>query len=107
MFFQSVTTNNSPITGVSFVPALHQTVTFALRYKARATDTSYAVFSQGTYAVTDKLNFTAGIRETWDRLTSLQLPGSTFFGGPAQYAWNHHPSWTVTVDYHVTPELMV
>jgi iron complex outermembrane receptor protein len=80
----------------------------AYRFHGITEDESYAIFTQGTYAVTDKLNATAGIRWTWDRLSTRHLPDSIFYStGLTQEAWQSKPSWTVSLDYQVHPDLMI
>jgi iron complex outermembrane recepter protein len=102
------TDNDSPIQGTFIVPPAISG-RFAVRYNHRVKSQSTALFTQGTYAVTDKLNVAAGIRYTWDKITSRQRPGSLFLGlgAPTQQAKVEDPSWTVTVDYHPTPSLML
>lgn len=66
-----------------------------------------AIYAQGTYAITDQLRFTAGIRYTRERVKGLQLPGSDNFGPPEQSRTYEDPSWEVGLDYQATPSLMV
>ena len=102
------TDNDSPIQGTFIVPP-DISGHFAIRYNSRVRNKSFAVFTQGTYALTDQLNVTAGIRYTWDKQSSQQLPGSLFLGVGKDYQRSQasDPSWTFTVDYHATPSLMV
>lgn len=80
----------------------------AFRFHGFTKDTSYAVFTQATYAITDKLNMTAGGRWSWDKLSTYHLPDSIFYTGDTrQTAWENNPSWTFSLDYHFTPGLMV
>ncbi|MBV1916588.1 MAG: TonB-dependent receptor [Sphingomonadaceae bacterium] len=79
-----------------------------LRYHAFTTAQSHALFAQGTYALTDRLNFTGGFRWSWEKATSKQLDGSLFGTAfPLEVLKDNKPSWTVSVDYEVTPNLMV
>ena len=79
-----------------------------LRYHALTTAESKAVFAQGTYALTDQLNFTGGIRWTWEKATSRQLPGSLFgTAAPLETLKDNKPSWTVSLDYKVAPDLLL
>jgi iron complex outermembrane receptor protein len=97
--------NGSPITGAFIAPP--DTVGgFNVYYHARGIDDSYAVFTQATYKITDQLNLTGGVRQTWDRLSNVQLSDSVFGVGQPQHTWEDDPSWTVSLDYHWTPELM-
>lgn len=84
-------------------------------------DRSYAAFVQATYAITPELNFTGGFRYSQDKIDGTQGLGGFFsppnFGGlpPDQIAGLNqeqhlkykNPSWTASVDYQVTPELMI
>jgi len=77
-------------------------------YTARTSTESIAGFAQGTYALTDQLNFTGGFRYTWDKTTLSQLPKSAFgYPGVPETQKASKPSWTVSLDYQLTPELMV
>ena len=90
-------------------------------YIFKTRDKSSAVFAQLTYAVTDKLNLTGGFRYGKDKIVGTQQPGGFFsppiFGGlppelivglqQEQKLNFKNPSWTASVDYQVTPDLMV
>jgi iron complex outermembrane recepter protein len=97
-----------------------------IRYTQDTNNESWALFAQGTYALTDRLNFTAGFRYTWDTTTARQLPTSDFyncetfgcFGNSDPSLWaegpdyfekqkESKPSWNVSLDYEVTPDLLV
>lgn len=79
----------------------------ALRYHQLTSVESKALFAQGTYAVTDQLNLTGGFRWTWEKTTAEQLPGSIFGTDlPIQQLKDDKPSWTVSVDYQATPDLL-
>ena len=79
-----------------------------LRYHALTTAESKAAFAQGTFALTDQLNITGGFRWTWEKATSKQLPGSLFgTAAPLEVLKDDKPSWTVSVDYKVTEDLLV
>jgi iron complex outermembrane receptor protein len=97
---------DSPLTGFTYVIAANLPVSFTLRYRALTVDRSAALFTQETFAVTDKLNITAGVRYTHDKLSIRHLQGSAFYGSPEQATVEKHPSWTVSVDYRFTPELL-
>ena len=102
------TDNDSPIHGTYIVPP-NLSGSFAVRYNSRVRNKSYALFTQGTYAITDKFNLTAGARYTWDKVSSQQRTGSLFLGSATddQRARASDPSWTLTLDYHATPSLML
>lgn len=99
--------NNSPITGAGYVPAIDFPFSFAIRYKARSKDESYAVFAQATYALTDQLNVTGGFRQAWDKISLLQLEDSLFFGLPANKTKMNDQSWTFSLDYEAAPGLLL
>lgn len=83
-------------------------------YRFRSRDQSYAGFAQANYQLAEALRLTAGFRYSKDKLDGHQLPGGTF-GPPAtdpsfemdQTLSFSNPSWTISLDYQVTPELMV
>jgi iron complex outermembrane receptor protein len=78
------------------------------RYHQQSTDQSKAVFAQGTYSLTDRLKLTAGYRYTWDRQTARQLEGSVFGTSfPEEEMNTSNPSWTTSLDYQLTPSLLV
>lgn len=97
--------NNSPLTGISINAVANTAAVFNIRYHSVSTDKSLAGFAQATYAFTDKLNLTVGGRYTRDRLGIRQTPDSTLQGPPLSVT-QKNPSWTVSLDYHFTPELM-
>lgn len=77
-----------------------------IAYNASTGNKSKAVFGQATYKLTDKLNFTLGGRYTWEKVNMVQGPQSLFGPGSPQSAKQSDPSWTVSVDYRLTPDLM-
>jgi iron complex outermembrane receptor protein len=92
-----------------------------------ATNESYSLFAQGTYDVPgiEGLSLTAGYRYTWDERELIQLnqiqsvtaPGLSCrltAGGvplnPCRRTNTYEdsaPTWTISLDYHVTDDLMV
>lgn len=79
----------------------------------RSVHRSYAIFGQATYALTDSLNLTGGLRWTRDTRReqtnflyagACSTPGTTAPDcgavGKAKFAY---PSYTVSLDYQVTP----
>jgi iron complex outermembrane receptor protein len=87
-------------------------------YVFKTRDKSSAVFAQATYAVTDKLNLTGGFRYGQDKIRGRQLPGGFYTTGSPFEVANpglqqeqklsfKNPSWTASVDYQVTPDLMI
>ncbi|MCB2073291.1 MAG: TonB-dependent receptor, partial [Novosphingobium sp.] len=93
------------------VPLGSTDATNRFAYTATTSTKSVAGFAQASLAVTDKLNATAGFRYTHDKTTMTQLPGSLWlFFFPAntpETQKGSKPSWTVSLDYQVTPELMI
>ena len=95
--------------------------------EGEVTNTSWALFAQGTYALGDLLNLTAGLRWTeekkdlvnMNRLELADLPGRTIacrvppgnvpVGRCAVRSSNTYndPSWLVTVDYALSERTMV
>ena len=86
-------------------------------YRFNTRDRSYAIFGQATYKLTDVLHLTAGVRYSKDKIDGHQKPGGTFtnvidpiVGGvfpQDQDITFKNPSWTFSLDYQVTPDLMV
>ena len=82
------------------IPPAYVTNNFRIRNK---TD---ALYAQATYALTDALKATAGIRYTWERVSIAQLPAATYtFGAPDQNRGFADPSWEVGLEYHATSNL--
>jgi iron complex outermembrane receptor protein len=86
---------------------------FELRAPATGTTRSYAIYSQATYPVTDKLNITGGARYTWDHLEgngSLLLvspDSSTPLSASSAKDKVGSFSWRAGVDYDISPAIMV
>lgn len=81
--------------------------------------TSKAVYAQGTYEVAPDLNITAGGRWTWEKTTytpAERVAGSYdvtqddantalgIFGGTLKA---DKPSWNISIDYKITPNLLI
>ncbi len=85
--------------------------TFPFTYTAQWSTESIAGFAQASYKLTDQLNLTGGIRYTRDKTEIFQLPGSFWLGfitsNAPEKTSASKPSWTVSLDYQVTPELMI
>lgn len=79
---------------------------FSTAYNALTKNRSFAVFSQATYKLTDKLSLTLGGRYTWENIKMRQLEQSLFGVGQPQHVNQSDPSWTLSADYHLTPSLM-
>lgn len=84
---------------------------FRFFYTGKFKTRSVAGFAQGTYALTDALNVTGGFRYTWDKTTLRQGEDSLFLGffpdNIPEVTKADKPSWTISLDYEVSPELMV
>lgn len=92
-------------------------------YRFRTRDQSYAAFAQATYNVTEAFHVTGGFRYSKDNIDAEQLPFGNFTVGFPGYAnfppevtatfeqrqriSFENPSWNVSFDYQVTPQLMV
>jgi len=81
---------------------------------------SFGVFVQATYAITDRLNVTAGIRENWDwrgltgrnhSATTCFMTGLPLSAGPCVLKFKTlayaEPSYLLSVDYQVSDDAMV
>jgi iron complex outermembrane recepter protein len=105
-FFKSDDNYYSPIGGVSIVPP--DTLSkFSIAYHALTRDESYALFGQATYKITDELNLTLGARGTKEDLSVSQLADSVFGAGNPQSTTETKPSWTASLDDHLSHDLMV
>lgn len=90
-------------------------------YRLGMRDRAYAAFAQGSYAIAQNLNVTAGLRYSQEKIDAHQLPGGNFsppsYGNfPAAIASTflqdqaisfQNPSWNISVDYQVTPSLLL
>jgi iron complex outermembrane receptor protein len=89
--------------GAAYTP---QEFTYTAQWKAK----SIAAFAQADYKLTDQLTVTGGFRWTHDKTTLTQLPGSvwlfTFPANTPEVTKASKPSWTGSLQYQVTPELM-
>ena len=109
-FSDNRTRFDSPLTGASYTPSVDFYTAFNLRYRSETRDKSYAVFGQATYALTDRLNVTAGLRQTWDKLWIQQAAGSTLGGSTGsvpQHTTVNDLSWTFSLDYKASSALLL
>src|SRR3546814_11622906 len=72
---------------------------------------SISGFVQGTYPLTDKLNLTAGIRYTRDKVTytgSTKIAGTTIDLDPEQTKTlvSKKPTWRLSLDYQFSPDIL-
>ena len=76
-----------------------------------AQNETLAVFGQGTFAITDRLNFTGGLRYTEEdrslALLSESRPGGLFINVPFQDVSFNGTSWLASLDYAVTDDAIV
>ncbi len=81
-------------------------------YDGTSNDKSKALYAQVSYAITDRLNLSGGLRYTWEAFGIHFAPGSASDPKPLG-ALNpgtikdSKPSWLVGADYRVTDDLMV
>lgn len=75
-------------------------------YDFRTKNVSQALFAQLGYALTDRLNATAGFRYTWERTSLRQSPDSLLFTVDGRRK-DSKPSWLVSLDYEVSDTLMI
>ncbi len=89
----------------------HPVFVFPFTYTAQWSTESIAGFAQSSYKLTDQLSLTGGLRYTHDKTEIFQLPGSFWFNfitsNAPEKTSASKPSWTVSLDYQVTPELML
>ena len=96
----------SPLTISTIIPPNIVTAPFSVAYNAITGNKSHAVFGQATYKLTDQLNLTVGGRYTWEKITLRQGAQSLFGPGQPQSAKQSNPSWTVSLDHHLSSSLM-
>ena len=90
-----------------FSPLWLGAANFAVAYNAITGNETYAGFAQGTYKLTDRTNLTLGGRYTSEKITMRQGEESIFGVGNPQEVTQEDPSWTVSVDYRINPEIMI
>ena len=107
--------------GVEFSPGFFFPTILAainpIEQGGRVDNTSYSVFAQGSYELTDRLTATVGARMNWDRKKlTITTPGgracalftnnSDSCGIPLEDNFSQ-PTGTVSLDYKVTPDVLV
>lgn len=75
-------------------------------YNGYITDTSKAVYAQSTYAITDRLNLSGGIRYTWEDTSIVFGPGLLEGLIPSEIK-NAKPSWLVGFDYKIADAVLL
>lgn len=73
---------------------------FTISYKSKA------LYGQLVFAATDRLNFTGGLRYTWEDVDIVQANDSLLFTIDGQRK-DAKPSWLLGVDFKVTDDLLV
>ncbi len=78
---------------------------------------SFAGYGQGTYKLTDKLSFTAGLRYNHDKYVGISdsvsggalgdVPGVYLQPTPKPSSISHKLTWKAAIDYQITPQNMV
>ena len=78
-------------------------------YDFTVTDSSKAIYAQGTYSITSSLNFSGGIRYTWETVSILQGADSLLnvLNAGNDTRNDHKPSWLIGVDYKLTSDLLL
>ena len=78
-------------------------------YDFTVTDKSKALYGQGTYSITDRLNFTGGVRYTWEDVSILQGEDSLLnvLNSGDHSRTDKKPSWLLGLDYKLTPDLLI
>jgi len=99
------TYNRIPLTITGDLPPPWQ-LGFIGAYDFRTKDTSKALFAQASYALTDRLNATAGFRYTWETVSLRQSQDSLLYTVDGKRK-DSKPSWLVSLDYKVSDGLMV
>ena len=97
--------NLPTVVGADFVPIIGAPIAPFTRAHFRLQDISKAGYFQGSYELIPGMHATAGFRETWESVTIVHLADDTYtppdVGNATQRL--HKPSWTVGLDYQVTP----
>jgi iron complex outermembrane receptor protein len=109
-------TNLPVVIGLDFVPIIGQPISRPFRVNFENHDMSRAGYFQGSYEMIPGMHVTAGFRETWENVTIIHrrgccttLPDDLYAlaGVPNATQKLHKPSWTVGLDYQVTPETLL
>jgi len=82
---------------------------FGANYQEGSTN-SIAGFAHAEYKITDSLDISGGVRQTWDRKTHNSLSTRALQGLDPEVIQRHswqNVSYDVTLDYHFTPDQMI
>lgn len=93
----------NPVTGQPIPPAADFLRSFIYF------DHSLGTYAQGTYSITENLHITTGIRYTTETIHYTQGGGDeeALIGVKPASLTNAKPSWTGSLDYRVSPDLLV
>ena len=82
------------------LPPAYVTNNFRIRNRTAA------AYAQASYALTDTLKATAGLRYTREKVSIAQLPAATYtFGAPDQRNTFSDPSWEAGLEFQASPAL--
>jgi iron complex outermembrane receptor protein len=103
-------TNPVRITGFAFDPTFTNP-NLGLDVRGEGKTRSISGFAQGTYPLTDKLNLTAGIRYSRDKVTytgSLNLANTPVAIDPEQTksSTDEKATWRLSLDYQFSPDIL-
>jgi len=75
----------------------------------RSQTNTQAVYAQATYALTDRLSVTGGVRYTWEKVhfSQIDVPGNFFVTAPDQEKSFADPSWEFGLQYQANPDLLL
>ncbi len=96
--------NDYPLVAFDLSPVIPGT---PVRYHWQITDRSRALFTQETLALGAGFSLTAGVRETWENTGISQLNGSIFAGADSEQQSARKPSWSLSLEYQATTDLLV
>jgi iron complex outermembrane recepter protein len=65
-----------------------------------------ALYTQGSYGLSDTVKLTAGVRYTWEDVEIEQLPAATYtYGAPGEQETFKDPSWELGLEWQATNSL--
>lgn len=96
--------NDYPLYAFDLSPAIPGT---PFRYHWQTTDRSRALFSQATMQLGGGFSLTGGIRNTWENTSLDQGEGSIFAGAASEEQSARKPSWTLSLEYQATQDLLL
>jgi iron complex outermembrane receptor protein len=108
--------NLPTLVGADFTSIIGQPISGPFRVNYENQEISKAGYVQGSYELIHGMHVTAGFRETWEHVTVIHrrgccdvLPDDLYAlaGVPNATQTLHKPSWTVGLDYQVTPDMLL